>query len=72
MQMKVIKLFWSQVQCHLESVLPLNTFSMDQAGFQIGAGNSNFLSKPRFDWPRAQSDKHQFENKSKILEVFEF
>ena len=35
MQMKVIKLFWSQVQCHLESVLRLNTFSMDQACFQI-------------------------------------
>ena len=60
MQMKVIQLFWSQVQCHLESVLHLNTSSMDQARFQIGVDDSTFdsfpLSEPPFDWLRAQSD----------------
>ena len=42
MQTKVTQHFWSQTQCHLESVLLLNTFFMDQAGFQIGAGGSFF------------------------------
>ena len=76
MQTKATQLFWSQTQCHLESVLLLNIFSMGQAGFQIGAGGSSFdsllLLKPRFDWIRAESKQHQFENLSKILEVSEF
>ena len=59
MQTKATQLFWSQTQCHLESVLLLNTFFMDQAGFQIGADGSSFdsllLLKPRFDWVRAES-----------------